>query len=81
LLLLLGQLTVAGLVVATAWAMTTPKTFAREPLLLTWATSAVLLGGVRIALHTRDVGSRLRSSSLRPTLIVGAGGTITAGCA
>ena len=73
LLRLLGQLTLAGLLVATAWAMTTPGTFARAPLIVTWASSATLLAGVRIALHARDLRSRRRGSSLRPTLIIGAG--------
>ena len=70
---LLGQLTLAGLFVFAAWAITASDTFASEPLIVTWATSAALLAGVRIALHTREVRSSHRYSSLHPTLIVGAG--------
>ena len=73
LFLLLGQLTLAGLFVSAAWAITASDTFASEPLIVTWATSAALLAGVRIALHTREVRSSHRYSSLHPTLIVGAG--------
>jgi exopolysaccharide biosynthesis polyprenyl glycosylphosphotransferase len=70
---LLGRLTVASLAVTAARSVTEGNPFSAEPLIIAWAASAVALIGVRVGMHRRELQSRRRYASLRPTLIVGAG--------
>jgi exopolysaccharide biosynthesis polyprenyl glycosylphosphotransferase len=68
----------AWLLATSAWATLSSGMFRARPLVLTWATMALVVLLARAALYRWETGSRRRGAALRPTLIVGAGrvGTI-----